>query len=166
MVLSAARRVSLLLFGVACLGLWQALQLQTWAFGGPGPGLFPQAVAGICVLLSFIEVLVAPSTAAAPRLDQDLSPAHGVAGADEKRTFWIYVAGILVMVAGAYYGGFAITTFALVVLVLAVGEKIAWRTAIGAGVLYVLLGWAAFAWLLRVNLPEGLVDRAFLDLVH
>jgi hypothetical protein len=50
--------------------------------------------------------------------------------------------------------------------VLYLGEGIAWPTAVGAGVLYVLGGWITFAWLLRVNLPEGPLDRVFLALVH
>lgn len=166
MGLNPARRASLMLLGGACLGLWQAMQLQTWAFGGPGPGLFPQVVAGLCVLLSLVEVLVPAHADVVPRMDHEIHTAHQDAGPAEKRTFWIYVASIVVMVVGSYYGGFAVTTFTLVVLVLAVGEKIAWSTAIAAGALYVLQGWLAFAWLLRVNLPEGFLDRVFLDLVH
>ena len=56
MLRNPARHVSVLLLCMAGVGLWQALKLQTWTFGGPGPGLFPQIVAGLCVVLSLVGV--------------------------------------------------------------------------------------------------------------
>lgn len=166
MLHNASRHVSLLLLGMAGIGLWQALKLQTWSFGGPGPGLFPQAVAGLCVFLSLVEFIRPPRPGESPASELDALASTDEPGNAEKRTFWVYVASIMLMTVGAYYAGFAVTTFVLVVLVLSLGEGITWPKAVGAGVLYVLCGWVAFSWLLRVNLPEGPLDRAFLALVH
>jgi hypothetical protein len=116
----------------------------------------------MCVLLSIVEIL-------APREIPLRSAWEEAAIAPERRehqTFAVYVASIFIMTAGAFYAGFAVTTFALVLVVLRFGEGVGWRRSIFTGAAYVLAGWVTFGTLLRVNLPEGPLDRAFLALVH
>lgn len=165
MLRNPVRCVGLLLLGLALLAMWQATSLRTWAFDGPGPGLFPQFLAGLCILLCLVE-LVAPEQPKQTSALQDIGPSHADAEPAEKRAFLVYAIALLVMIAGAYYAGFALTTFALVVIILHYGERIPWRKAVGFAALYVVGGWVVFAWLLRVNLPEGPLDRTFLALVY
>jgi hypothetical protein len=160
--LRRSRRVGILLLVGALLAFWQALRLPLWTFQGPGPGLFPQALAVMCILLSMIEIL-------APRAIPLRSGWEEAAIEPERRehqTFAVYVASILILTVGAFYAGFAVTTFALVLVVLRFGEGVGWGRSILTGVGYVLAGWVTFGVLLRVNLPEGPLDRAFLALVH
>jgi hypothetical protein len=160
--LRRSRRVGFLLLFGALIALWHALRLPLWTFQGPGPGLFPQALAAMCVLLSIVEIL-------APREVPLRSAWEEAAIAPELRehkTFAVYVASIFIMTAGAFYAGFAVTTFALVLVVLRFGEGAGWGRSIFTGAAYVLAGWVTFGTLLRVNLPEGPLDRAFLALVH
>jgi Tripartite tricarboxylate transporter TctB family len=160
--LRPSRRVGVLLLTAALLALWQALRLPLWTFQGPGPGLFPQALAALCVLLSLLEI-IAPSPIPSP------SPWEAAAiepERSENRTFRAYATGIIIITAGAFYAGFAVTTFALMLVVLRFGEGVGWLRTILTSAGYVLLGWLAFGVLLRVNLPEGPLDRAFLALVH
>lgn len=165
MLRNPARYVGLLLLCLAVVAMWQATSLRTWASDGPGPGLFPQLLAGLCVFLCLIEI-IAPEKVDHTSVLQDIGPSHAEAEPAEKRTFFVYAIALVVMVAGAYYAGFALTTLAVVVIILHYGEHIAWRKAVGFAVLYVVGGWVVFAWLLRVNLPEGLLDRTFLALVY
>ena len=162
MKLLRSRGVGLLLLFGGLLALWQALSLPRWTFQGPGPGLFPQALAAICILLSILEVL----TARKVPLHSGLEDADSTPERREHQTFAAYVVGIFIMTAGAFYAGFSFTTFALALVILRFGEGVGWGRSILTGAAYVVAGWLTFGVLLRVNLPEGPLDRAFLAWVH
>ena len=165
-MLSPSRRVSLFLLSLALIALSQVLKLDAWGRDGPGPGLFPQVLVGLCILLSLVELIAPAAADSSAAADQEINPGFYAADTAEKRTFFIYAISILIMVVGAYFAGFAVTAFALTIFILYFGEHISLPIAAGTGVLYVVAGWIAFAWLLRVNLPEGPLDAAFLALVY
>lgn len=163
---SLSRRVSLFLLGLALVALWQVLKLDAWGREGPGPGLFPQVLVGLCILLSLFELITPAATDSSASADQEIDPGFHAADSTAKRTFFMYAISILIMVVGAYFAGFAVTAFALTVFILHFSEHISLSRAVGTGVIFVIAGWIAFAWLLRVNLPEGPLDSAFLALVY
>lgn len=160
--LGGARIATLGLLAAALVGLWQALRLESWAFDGPGPGFFPQLMAGICVALAVI-VLVAPGQAGETE-DGDTEASE--ASAQARRTFMIYIAAFGVLAAGAYHAGFAVTTVAVSVLIVRFAERRSWMKALGYGLACAVIGLVCFGWLLRVDLPEGPIERAFYSLVR
>lgn len=158
------RLAALCLLAAAAVGLWQALQLERWGFDGPGAGLFPQIVAGVCVLLSIV-VLVLPGRAASTE-DGDTNEIDDATRAATRSTFSLYVVALLVLAAGAAFGGFVVTVIAVTLLVLRFAERRSWRHAIVYGVACALIGLVGFGWLLRVDLPESPIERAFYSLVR
>ena len=160
--LGGARIATLGLLAVALVGLWQALRLESWGFDGPGPGLFPQLMAGICVALAAI-VLVFPGKAGETE-GGDTEQTESSFGT--RRTFALYGATFGVLAAGAMYAGFAVTTVAVTVLIVRFAERRSWMAALGYGVACAAVGLVCFGWLLRVDLPEGPIERAFYSLVR
>ncbi|HPA91061.1 MAG TPA: tripartite tricarboxylate transporter TctB family protein [Quisquiliibacterium sp.] len=158
------RLAALCLLAAAAVGLWQALRLDRWGFDGPGAGLFPQIVAGVCVLLSIV-VLVFPGRAASTE-DGDTDEIDDATRAATRSTFSLYVVALLVLAAGAAFGGFVVTVIAVTLLVLRFAERRSWRHAIVYGVACALIGLVGFGWLLRVDLPESPIERAFYSLVR
>ena len=153
------RLAALCLLAAAAVGMWQALRLDRWGFDGPGAGLFPQIVAGVCVLLSIV-VLVFPGRAASTE-DGDTDEIDDATRAATRSTFSLYVVALLVLAAGAAFGGFVVTVIAVTLLVLRFAERRSWRHAIVYGVACALIGLVGFGWPLRVDPPESPIERAF-----
>lgn len=157
-----ARLVTLGLLAVALVGLWRALQLDSWGFDGPGPGFFPQLMAGICVVLAIVVVVFpgrAGETEGGDTEETERSP-------DTNRTFAIYIVTLGVLAAGAMYAGFTVTTIAVAVLIMRFAEGRSWLASIGYGIVCAAVGLVCFGWLLRVDLPEGPIERQFYMLVR
>jgi Tripartite tricarboxylate transporter TctB family len=160
--LGGTRLVTLGLLAVALIGLWQALRLESWGFDGPGPGFFPQLMAGICVALAIV-VLVFPGRAGETEGgDTEDAPRS----AETYRTFALYAATFGVLAVGAMYAGFAVTTIVVTVLIMRFAERRSWAASAGYGVACAAVGLVCFGWLLRVDLPEGPIERTFYTLVR
>ncbi|MEI8304930.1 MAG: tripartite tricarboxylate transporter TctB family protein [Burkholderiales bacterium] len=158
------RLAALALLACALVGLWQAWRLERWSFEGPGPGLFPTLVAGLCVFLATV-VLCFPGRAGGD--DADASPASEAAGPiSPTRRMAIYTASLVVLALGAAYAGIALTALAVSVLIIRFAEGRSWRAAVVYGLVCALVALAGFGWLLRVDLPAGPVERAFFSLVR
>lgn len=160
--LGSTRLVTAGLLAIAFVGLWQALRLESWGFDGPGPGFFPQLMAGICVALAVV-VLAFPGRAGETE-GGDTEEVRSTP--DSNRTFAIYAATLVVLAAGATYAGFAVTTIGVAVLIMRFAEGRSWRVSITYGIACAVVGLVCFGWLLRVDLPEGPIERHFYTLVR
>ncbi len=160
--LGGTRLATFGLLAAALVGLWQSMRLESWGFDGPGAGFFPQLVAGICVVLALI-VLVSPGRAGATE-DGDTEDQKGTA--ETRRTFAIYAISLVVLALGAAFAGFVVTAVVVAVIIVRFAERRSWAAAIGYGVACAAVGLVCFGWLLRVDLPEGPIERAFYSLVR
>ena len=162
MRLSGTRIATLGLLAAALVGLWKALELDSWGFDGPGPGFFPQLMAGICVALALV-VLVFPGQAG----ETEGGDTDDVEATKESnRTFAIYIATFAVFALGAMYAGFVVTTVAVTVVIMRFAERRSWFASIGYGVACAAVGLVCFGWLRRVDLPEGPIERTFYTYVR
>jgi hypothetical protein len=150
------------LLAAALVGFWQSMRLDSWGFDGPGAGFFPQLVAGVCVVLALI-VLVSPGRAGATE-EGDTEETKGTA--ETGRTYAIYAVSLGVLALGAAFAGFAATAVVIAVIIVRLAERRSWAAALGYGVASALIGLVCFGWLLRVDLPEGPVERAFYSLLR
>lgn len=162
--LSGTRIATLGLLAAALVGLWQSLRLDSWGFDGPGPGFFPTLVAGVCVVLAVI-VFFSPGRAGVTE-DGDTDDVPKDASAGTRNTFAIYVASFAVLALGTAFAGFFVTIVAVTVLIMRFAERRSWLAAVGYGVACAAIGLVCFGWLLRVDLPEGPIERAFYTLVR
>ena len=64
------------------------------------------------------------------------------------------------------YAGFVVTTIAVTVVIVRFAERRSLTAALGYGVACAVIGLVCFGWLLRVDLPEGPIERAFYTFVH
>ena len=160
--LGGTRLATLGLLAAALVGLWQSLRLDSWGFDGPGAGFFPQLVSGLCVALALL-VLVSPGKAGSTE-DGDDAPV--VETPEVRRTFAIYVAALLLLAVGAAFAGFVLTAIAVSLLIVRFAERRSWTAALGYGVTCAAVGLVCFGWLLRVDLPEGPIERAFYSFVR
>ncbi len=160
--LGGTRLATLGLLAAALVGLWQSLRLDSWGFDGPGAGFFPQLVAGLCVVLALL-VLVSPGQAGSTEDGDDAAVA---ATAESRRSFAIYAAALVLLAVGAAFAGFAVTAVAVSIVVVRFAERRSWGAALGYGVACAAIGLVCFGWLLRVDLPEGPIERAFYSLVR
>ena len=159
----ASRLTALGLAAVAGIGLWQALKLDRWGFDGPDAGFFPQLMAGVCVLLA----LVVAAWPGRPNEGEDGEADVGDEGRIvTRRSFAVYAIALGVMAAGAMTVGFAPTALLTTVLLTRFAEGRPWPVSIGFGVAVVAVCLVLFGWLLRVDLPEGPVERFFYSMVR
>ena len=163
--LSGTRLATLGLLAAALVGLWQSLRLDSWGFDGPGPGFFPTLVAGICVVLAVIVFFSPGRAGVTEEGDTDDVPKE-TAGAGTGNTFAIYVASFALLALGTAFAGFFVTVVAVTVLIMRFAERRSWVAAVGYGVACAVIGLVCFGWLLRVDLPEGPIERAFYTLVR
>lgn len=154
----ASRITALGLALVAGIGLWQALKLDRWGFDGPDAGFFPQLVAGVCVLLSLLVALWPGRPSAGEDGEADASDEGGIA---TPRPFAVYAVALLVLALGSMSVGFTPTTILVTLLIVRFAEGRSWSAAIGYGLACAAVGLVLFGWLLRVDLPEGPIERAF-----
>jgi hypothetical protein len=160
--LAGPRIAALGLLAAALVGFWQASRLESWSFDGPGAGFFPQLVAAACVALGFI-VFCFPGRAAQAG-DADAGEAQESPGVG--RTFAIYAAAFALLAAGASYAGFALTAIVVTVVIVRFAERRSWFLAAGYGIACAAVGLVCFGWLLRVDLPQGAIERTFFGLVR
>lgn len=137
-----------------------AFRLASWTFDGPGPGLFPQAVAVVAVALALVNLVLPRFGAASDEVDGDES--DGVAGPEETRTALIYSLGLIWLVAGTFYAGFSVTVFVLMAGIIRFAERRSWLAAVIAAAAVTIVGLVGFGWALGVNLPEGPIDTTVL----
>lgn len=162
--LSGTRLATLGLLAAALVGLWQSLRLDSWGFDGPGPGFFPTLVAGVCVALAVIVFFFPGRAGATEEGDTDDVPKDASAGTGN--TFAIYVASFGLLALGTAFAGFFVTTIAVTVLIMRFAERRSWVAAVTYGVACAAIGLVCFGWLLRVDLPEGPIERAFYTVVR
>jgi len=163
--LSGTRIATLGLLAAALVGLWQSLRLDSWGFDGPGPGFFPTLVAGICVVLAVIVFFSPGRAGVTEEGDTDDAPKE-TAGDGTGNTFAIYVASFVLLALGTAFAGFFVTVVAVTVLIMRFAERRSWVAAATYGVACAAIGLVCFGWLLRVDLPEGPIERAFYTLVR
>jgi hypothetical protein len=160
--LAGTRIATFGLLAAALVGLWQSLRLERWSFDGPSAGFFPQLVAAVCVVLALI-VLVSPGKGSATE-ENDSEDAGK--SAETTRTFAIYSVSFVVLALGAMFAGFVATSFAVSILIVRFAERRSWTAAIACGAVCAIVGLVCFGWLLRVELPETAIERAFYSLVR
>ena len=68
MKLSGTRIATLGLLAAALVGLWKAMELDSWGFDGPGPGFFPQLMAGIMVTIMICVGIVCTDNGTVPKV--------------------------------------------------------------------------------------------------
>jgi len=158
------RLATLALLAAALVGLWQAWGLERWAIDGPGAGLWPMIVASVCVALAVI-VLIWPGPAGTTE-EGDTDTIDTRELARTRSTFNLYCLALIVLALGAAYGGFVLTSLTVSILLVRFAERRSWGAALLYGVGAALIGLVCFAWLLRVDLPTGPIERAFLSLVR
>lgn len=158
------RLATLGLLGVALVGVWQAWGLERWAIDGPGPGLWPMVVASVCVAMALIT-LVWPGRAASTE-EGDTETIDAQELGRTRRTFAVYALALVVMALGSAWAGFVLTAFAVSILLVRFAEGRSWGKALLYGLIASCVGLVCFAWLLRVDLPTGPIERAFLSLVR
>ena len=158
-----ARLTAVGLAGIAGIGLWQALRLDRWGFDGPDAGFFPQLTAALAVLLALIVALW-PGRASPGDDEEGGEGDEGTIGTP--RTFLWYAVALGVMAAGSFLVGFVPTAVLLAVVVMRLAEGRSWSASIGFGLACGVVCLVLFGWLLRVDLPEGPVERFFYSMVR
>lgn len=161
--LLGTRLAALLLAAASGVGLWQALRLDRWGLDGPDAGFFPQMVAGVCLVLALL-VAWRPGRAGADEDSGAEAPDEG--GVVTRDVFTVYCGALLLLAVGALFAGFAPTAIAVTVLVMRFAERRTWRASFIYALVCALVGLVLFGWALRVDLPEGPVERAFYGLVR
>ncbi len=162
--LSGVRLATLALLTTALIGVWQAWGLERWAIDGPGPGLWPMVVASVCVALSLV-VLLWPGRESATEAG-DTDPLDAAEAGRTRSTFGLYCLALVVLALGSAFAGFVLTAFAVSILLVRFAEGRSWRSALTYGLAASVIGLVCFAWWLRVDLPTGPIERAFLSLVR
>ena len=162
--LSGVRWATLALLATALIGVWQAWGLERWALDGPGPGLWPMVVASVCVALSLV-VLLWPGRESATEAG-DTDPLDAAEAGRTRSTFGLYCLALVVLALGSAFAGFVLTAFAVSILLVRFAEGRSWRSALTYGLAASVIGLVCFAWWLRVDLPTGPIERAFLSLVR
>lgn len=157
------RLTALALAAVAGVGLWQALKIERWGFDGPDAGFFPQLTAVACVVLALV-VAVWPGRANAG--DDGEADAGEQGRILARRTFAYYAGALLVIAAGAQTVGFTPTALLVTLLLMRGAEGRSWGASIGYGVAICVVCLVVFGWLLRVDLPQGPVERLFFSMVR
>lgn len=158
-----SRLAALWLAAAGGVGLWQALRLERWGFDGPDAGFFPQLVAALCVLLAVV-VAIRPGRGGATD-DDEANSADGE-GVQERRTFGLYLIALVVMAVGSMTVGFVLTATLLTIIIMRLAEGRSWFASIGFGLACALVCLVLFGWLLRVDLPQGPLERAFYSMVR
>lgn len=162
--LSGVRWATLALLATALIGVWQAWGLERWAIDGPGPGLWPMVVASVCVALSLVVLLWPGRDSATEAGDTD--PLDAAEAGRTRSTFGLYCLALVVLALGSAFAGFVLTAFAVSILLVRFAEGRSWRSALTYGLAASVIGLVCFAWWLRVDLPTGPIERAFLSLVR
>jgi hypothetical protein len=152
------------LVGAASVMFWQALHLDLWSFSGPGPGLFPQAVAIAAIVLAVV-CFIFPERSSAPDDDDGVADFAG-ADAQERRNFGLYLVGLVLLLPGIVWAGFYLTTIGIVVFLMRVAERRSWTQAIIFAFAVATTGIVCFGWLLQVALPESDFDRFLISLLR
>jgi len=83
-----------------------------------------------------------------------------------RSTFGLYCLALVVLAIGSAFAGFVLTAFAVSILLVRFAEGRSWGRALIYGLAASVIGLVCFAWLLRVDLPTGPIERAFLSLVR
>lgn len=157
--MTGARWTALGLFGAAAAAFWQATQLARWGFDGPGPGLYPQVIAVICMALSLLVLALERTDPEPLASDDDEAVArYDLAGPAERRTFHVYLLALALLALGSWVAGFVVTSMAVIVLTMRFGEGVSWRATLITAMIVTAIGLIGFGWMLQVSLPESAVD--------
>ncbi|MCC7426274.1 MAG: tripartite tricarboxylate transporter TctB family protein [Alphaproteobacteria bacterium] len=141
---------------------WQAQDLPFTDFMGPGPGLFPQVVAGFtCVMAALLVVFPGP-----PAQPREGDPGHAPAGTAERRTFLAYALALPFLAIGSAFLGFLATSLALALALTWFAEGRPLRVALLFGLSCGLVGIFIFGEMLEVTLPLSEIDRSLLRLAR
>jgi len=121
--------------------------------GSPAPGLFPfafgvllAATAAISLVVDVVAFLRPAPAAPAERVDEKPGGAVRVAGYLVVGSGWTLVLSTL---------GFVLSTLAGLMLMMAVVERMHWRTSLGISAAAAAGAWLLFVKLLAVPLPTG-----------
>ena len=150
---AAARLLPLVFLAASFVAVWQSQQLETWSFVGPGAGLFPSAIAYVCVALSAVLLLF-------PGTENGADEAEEQPGPEERRTFRSYLAALVLICFTTSYLGFLATAILLAVLVSWFGERRRIAPVIGFGLLCGVIGIVGFGYYLGVEIPRTELETA------
>jgi hypothetical protein len=140
---------------IAALFLWQAMRLEDFSPFGPGPGIFPQIATGlataIAVLLLLIPVLSREGDAKPGDKEEALAP-------EERRTFRLYMAALLLLVAGATWLGFLLTCMLVTLLLTWFAERQKLHKALLFGLICGITGTLGLGFMMQIEIPYGAAD--------
>jgi hypothetical protein len=147
---------------VALLLLSQAMRLEDFGPFGPGAGIFPQITAGLAAALALALVLVPAlgREAAAP------GAAEEPVGPEERRTFHLYIAGLVLMVVGSAFLGFAVTTILLALLIAWLAERRPFHSALLFGLACAVIGTIGLGHYMEIEMPYAAADSLLRSLVR
>jgi len=148
----------IMLLLLAVFALVQSVFLQLWAYGGPGPGLFPFVLG---VLLAPMSLVYLGSALRRVLRDQREKAVPTGAAEGAEPVLWGKVAGYVVCMTGFALGlnifGTWPTMGAAVFLLLAVVERTGWVRSLVFALLFVFCSYLLFARFLAVPLPSGTI---------
>lgn len=158
-----AERLPYLAAGIAALAmLSQALRLDYLGPFGPGPGIFPQITTALASVIAIVLLLVpalSRDPGAAPRAEEAPGP-------EERRVFRLYMAGLVLMVVGSAWLGFAVTAVLLALLLAWFAERRPWRSALLFGLACGAAGSIGLGHFLEIEMPYAAADSLLRSLVR
>ena len=159
--MSTKREIIGALFFV-CFGLflgWQSFNYRIWGEVGPRAGFFPLAIAIILVVLSLIIIVkslidrsdVIKSQA---RKEEQIQVANETATVDHRKiAYYVILAALFAILLTSV--GFVITSFAYLLLMLKLVEKMNWKKSILWTSISIAVSYLVFVRALDVQLPQG-----------
>ncbi len=146
----ASKGGALAMLALSTVAAWASWQLDVWSFIGPGPGLFPMLISGLCMVLATI-VLLTPSPPAAEGDASDEGPLEP----PERTTFAMYLVALVALAAGTAWLGLFLTCMLVCLIIVRFGERRSLGAALFAGACMGLIGVVLFGWILKVEIPTS-----------
>jgi len=131
------------------------------------PGVAANGVRAMLLYMAIYVVLNIGTFAFILAMERDGRPVSSIESLSMlSKTAPVPALALLVLAAGTAYAGFVVTAVSVSVIVVRFAERRPWAAALTYGVACAVIGLVCFGWLLRVDLPEGPIERAFYSLVR
>jgi hypothetical protein len=147
-----------------CFGLflgWQSFKYQIWGHIGPRAGFFPLAIAIIIVVLSLIIIVKAllnrsDVIKSQAREEEQIRMAKETAVVNYRKiAYYVILAALFALLLTSV--GFVITSFAYLLLMLKLVEKMNWKRSILWTSVSIAVSYLLFVRALDVQLPQGIL---------